>query len=410
MKAFGGVRSGQGTLLQKLINLGILEQSNASTVSLPPPKNPPYTPRLKPTVEWIEHEDGYWILRNPEHLTFLQVDAQTKGVIEQFGYVPLRDIAQQQGRDRVKPLLQQLTATGMFEGTSPPKPKQGKWTPLQLLNIKVPLCNPDQWLTRHIQPIQWIWTQQFFITLLCFLAFTAVFVLHHQSDIALTTQQSLSHLTPTLILSFIVFSVLVIALHELAHAFTLKRYNGTVPEIGIMLMLLMPIAYTNTTDQYRLPKRRQRGLVVGAGVLCQLLLGAIAFWVWSGAATGSWLWTAAYLMMMAAVVTVAINLNPLAKFDGYYLAIALSGINNLRQRSFEFYKHVFTLQPSHETAGDRWILAAYAPFSLMYVLMVFGVLIIKIAAWILATIPITAALLLALWAIYYFVWPTTPSR
>jgi putative peptide zinc metalloprotease protein len=50
----------------------------------------------------------------------------------------------------------------------------------------------------------------------------------------------------------------VVTLHELGHAFTLKYYGGIVPEIGLLIMMLMPAAYTNTTDSYCLVKRRQR--------------------------------------------------------------------------------------------------------------------------------------------------------
>ena len=36
--------------------------------------------RLKSEVHWIQHIDGYWILRNPEYLTFLQVNNTDKNI------------------------------------------------------------------------------------------------------------------------------------------------------------------------------------------------------------------------------------------------------------------------------------------------------------------------------------------
>ena len=37
--------------------------------------------QLKSEVHWIQHPDNYWILRNPEYQTFLQVDNIDKNVI-----------------------------------------------------------------------------------------------------------------------------------------------------------------------------------------------------------------------------------------------------------------------------------------------------------------------------------------
>ncbi|MDY7015187.1 MAG: hypothetical protein SVX43_16635, partial [Cyanobacteriota bacterium] len=191
-------------------------------------------------------------------------------------------------------------------------------------------------------------------------------------------------------------------LHELAHAFTLKQYGGMVPEMGVMLMCLFPAAYTDTTDAYCLVKRRQRVLVVAAGVLCQLGVAAIAFWLWMVAVPGSGLNVGSYLLLAAALFTVAINLNPLAKFDGYYLAVAATGINNLRSRSFLFYLKLMTGKPIEEKARDAWILALYAPLSLAYLWLVFGFLFARLADWILMNAPFLTLTLLALWAIYYF--------
>ena len=106
--------------------------------------------------------------------------------------------------------------------------------------------------------------------------------------------------------------------------------------------------------------------------------------------------------MVASLFTVAINLNPLAKFDGYYLASAVTGINNLRGRSFMFYGHLLRLQLGPERPCDRLILAAYAPFSFLYILSVFGFLFARVIDWTLTNIPFIALVLLLLWAIYFY--------
>jgi multidrug efflux pump subunit AcrA (membrane-fusion protein) len=203
-------------------------------------------------------------------------------------------------------------------------------------------------------------------------------------------------------LPFILLCGAVVAIHELGHAFTLKHYGGIVPEIGLLFMCLSPGCYTNTTDSYCLTKRRQRILVVGAGMLCQLVLWTIGFWFWLLLTPGTWLKTGSYLFMVAALFTFAINLNPLAKFDGYYLAVAATGINNLRARSFLFYLNLIKRQPILETKRDGGILALYAPLSLAYSLLIFGHLIAWLVGWSLSNLPAFTCAVLLLWAIYYY--------
>ncbi len=378
----------------------------------PPSQNSPsISPAFKAGVHWIDHPDGYWILSNPVDVTYLQVCDRDKLVIDRIGKQSLDAIAKEHNRspDELKGLLRLLAATAMFVGTQPPKPPKKKFTPMQLLFFKVPLFNPDPWLNRHIDRLRWLWSRPFGWSLCFLLAASTAFGLNKRADIFLYGRQILeNNLGTGVILAFVLLSILVVALHELGHAFTLKHYGGVVPDMGLMFMFLMPIAYTNTTDQYRLPLRSQRALVVGAGVLCQVSIAAIAFWIWNLSAPGSWLGTTGYLLMVASLFTVAINLNPLAKFDGYYLASAVTGINNLRSRSFMFYGHLLRLQLGPERPRDRWMLGAYAPFSFLYILSVFGFLFARVIDWTLTNIPFIALVLLLLWAIYFYM-PADPS-
>lgn len=385
-------------LVQKLIEFGLLASATPPTPQV----------QLKAVVHWIQHPDGYWILRNPEDVTFLQVSERDKHCIEQLQQYSLETVAQayQISVSDLQYLLRLLRVTGMIAGTQPPQPSRGKFTPLHLTFFKLRLFNPDPWLNHWVTRLGWIWTQSFFVLLIMVLLATVVMGLHERAELQLTAQLLLSHKTPSTALAFIGLSAIVITLHELGHALTLKHYRGIVPEMGLMFMLLVPVAYTNTSDQYSLPSRRQRALVVAAGVLCQLAIASLAFWVWNSAARGSWLSSASFLLLVAALLTVAVNLNPLARFDGYYLSVALSGINNVRRRSFQFYRDLFSGRQTKEQGQTQWVLAAYAPFSFLYLLTVFGFLLLRLGDWTLTHLPLTALVVLALWAVYFFT-PTT---
>ncbi|TVQ16740.1 MAG: hypothetical protein EA367_19385 [Leptolyngbya sp. DLM2.Bin15] len=401
-------------LLHKLVDLGILsvgdsaeEPSSAEDAETVAPLRPTTGPRLKASVHWIQTNDGHWILRNPEDVTFVQLNDVGKQIVEQLETEAPVAIASRYGVsiEEMRSLLQQLALTGMLEGTTPPKPPRKKFTPMQVLFFKLSLWNPDSFLADHIDRLRWIWTKTSWMLLCIALAGTGAIALHQRGNLLWTAQMFLTHLDMGTTITFGLLALAVVTLHELGHAFTLKHYGGIVPEMGFMFMFLMPVAYTNTTDQYSLPKRSQRMLVVGAGVLCQLIIATFAFWLWNSLAVGSWLWRMSFLLFAASVFTVAVNLNPLAKFDGYYLAVAATGINNLRQRSLQFYGDLLTGKPSQEQGGDRWILAVYAPFSFVYVLSVFGFLFLNVANWTLTYLPITSLVLLAIWGTYFYLAP-----
>lgn len=389
-------------LLSKLVALEILTLSDTEDSPTPEASGPV----LKACVQWIKHPDGYWILRNREDVTFIQVDDPGKAVISELGQLQLGAIAQKYdiSPQELRTLLQQLAATGMLVGTKPQKPPRGKFTPMQLLFFKLSLFNPDAWLSRHVDKLRWIWTRTFALLLCFFLGWSSAIAFSHSTDILLAGQQLMRTQGSSLMLPFGLLAMLVVTLHELGHAFTLKYYGGIVPEVGMMFMFLIPAAYTNTTDAYCLVKRRQRVLVVAAGVICQIAIAASAFWMWQ--ISSMWLHTTSFLLMAAALFTVAVNLNPLSKFDGYYLAVAMSGINNLRSRSFGFYSNLLQGRSSSEKPRDKAFLAAYAPFSLLYSLLVFGSLLGLVTGWTLTNIPTIAIILLTLWAIYFY-WPST---
>jgi putative peptide zinc metalloprotease protein len=395
-------------LVTKLLVHGILTTGEIpeSPSDAAPPAAPQGKPQLalKPNIHWVEHPDGYWILRNPEDVTYMQVGDLAKQVIDDLGQQPLPTIAQKYAIDplAVRSLLQQLAATAMLVGTTPPQPVRGKFKPTDLLYFKFSLFNPDPFLNRTLPALRWLWTRTFIFVLAIFLSACTVIGLNQWRAIAHTGAQLWQSMGPMVLLPFGLLAMAVVTIHELGHAYTLKHYGGIVPDIGLMFMFLMPAAYTNTTDQYALVKRSQRIWVVAAGVLCQFTIASIALCLWNLSVPDSWLFKASYLLMVAALFTVALNLNPLARFDGYYLAIALTGVNNLKSRSFLFYKTLLQGLRCQEPHSIRWILALYAPFSLCYLVLVFGKLFAWLVSWTLLNAPILVTCLLLLWAIYYY--------
>ena len=127
----------------------------------------------------------------------------------------------------------------MLEGTEPP-PK--KFSLAQILFFKIPLFNPDEWLAENIDKLRWIWTTGFAFFLCFFLSQTFFLWLAYATDVVSAHQQVWGDLSlaPTNLLKLGFATMLVILLHELGHAFTLKHFGGIIPEIGLLFMCFMP--------------------------------------------------------------------------------------------------------------------------------------------------------------------------
>jgi len=128
--------------------------------------------------------------------------------------------------------------------------------------------------------------------------------------------------------------IFIKTLHELAHAYTATKYGVRVPTMGIALMVLFPVLYTDVTDAWKLKSRRQQLEIAGAGIVMELAIACFATLAWAILPVGPVKSIAFTLATSSWILSLAVNLNPLMRFDGYYLLADLWGISNLQSRSF----------------------------------------------------------------------------
>lgn len=127
-------------------------------------------------------------------------------------------------------------------------------------------------------------------------------------------------------------------LHEFGHAYTAKRYGCPVPAMGVAFLVLWPVLFTDTTHVYRLTDRRRRLEVAGAGIMVELFIAALATFAWGLLPPGVLRDAAQTAAVASWIGTLAINLNPLMRFDGYYLLADALGLPNLQDRAFAVAK------------------------------------------------------------------------
>ena len=205
------------------------------------------------------------------------------------------------------------------------------WLMHNYLFFRVPLVRPDRFL-RALQPLadllagRWAWR----ITLI--LGAIGIYLASRQWDQFAATFVGFLSLEGAAWSALVLFLTKI--LHELGHGFAARRRGCRVPTMGIAFMVLYPVLYTDTTDAYRLTGRADRLAIGAAGIRVELALALIATFLWSFLPDGP-IRAAVFLVATVTwVTTLAINLNPFMRFDGYYLLADAWGMPNLQPRAF----------------------------------------------------------------------------
>ena len=138
-----------------------------------------------------------------------------------------------------------------------------------------------------------------------------------------------------LLLLWFVFPLIKL-LHEFGHAVAAKAGGGEVHEMGVMLLVLMPVPYVDASSATAFRDKRSRMLVGAAGMLVEIFIAAIAVFAWVHLEPGTNRAIAYNVILVAGVSTLLFNANPLLRYDGYYILADYLEIPNLAQRSNEY--------------------------------------------------------------------------
>ena len=223
------------------------------------------------------------------------------------------------------------------------------------LFLRIPLWNPDAFLDRTIHRARPLFGTPALIlwTLLMISAGYVAAVNWHEllrPDQGVLVAGNL----PLLWVTLIVLKIL----HELGHAYACKHYGGHVPEMGAYLIMFTPCAYMDATASWGFSRKGERLIVCFGGMYVESFIAAIAVFVWA-ATEQSLIHSLAYnVIFLASVVTILFNINPLMRFDGYYILSDLVEIPNLRQRSTRHVLSVLKrlllgLKAATESGGRR---------------------------------------------------------
>ncbi len=298
------------------------------------------------------------------------------GAVEKFG-----DDAPTQ--DEVIRLLGQLHTAEVLQSEVTPdleellrravKARKKTWLQnlLSPLSIRIPLFDPDRILERWLP-----WYRPLFgwfgAATWCVVTAVAAFnAAAHWPE--LTQDISDRVLAPqNLVLMWLTFPLLKLC-HEFGHACATKVWGGEVHEMGVMLLVLMPIPYVDASASSAFRETRRRAIVGAAGMLVELFIASVALLVWLEIEPGLVRAVLYNIMLIAGISTVVFNANPLLRYDGYYILADLIQIPNLRARANQYLAYLAETrlfgvrQPAAEaSAGERRWFVFFAIASFLY--------------------------------------------
>jgi putative peptide zinc metalloprotease protein len=191
------------------------------------------------------------------------------------------------------------------------------------------------------------------------------------------------------------------AMHEFGHALAVRRWGGEVHEMGVMFLVFMPVPYVDASAATAFRQKYKRALVGAAGMLTELLLAALAMFVWANAEPGVVRAVAYNVILIASVSTLLFNGNPLLRFDAYYILADLIEIPNLYSRSLKYLGYLIQrylfgvkdIENPVSAPGERAWFVFYAVAAFIYRLFVYAVIILFVAGKF-----FFVGVLLAIWA------------
>ncbi|MFK7959450.1 MAG: hypothetical protein AB8G96_02915 [Phycisphaerales bacterium] len=236
------------------------------------------------------------------------------------------------------------------------------------LYLKIPLVQPDAMLRRTLPLVGWLFSRPFVVFWALLLA-TSLVMLALRFDEAVTSAAGLFRIDSILATWFVLIGLKVV--HEFGHAWACRRFGGVVPEMGVVMILMTPCAYVDASASWGFEDARRRMIVNLGGMYFESFIAIPAFLAWGLLEPGSVRDLMMLIAITASVTTIGFNINPLMRFDGYFVLSDLIGVPNLQGRAtgeITGLARQFLLGLPHDPAPvrDRAALVAFGIASTAY--------------------------------------------
>jgi len=248
------------------------------------------------------------------------------------------------------------------------------------LYFRIPVIDPNAFFDKIFPYIRWLWSP-LAVNLMIIFILSAVAVLINQHKAVQTGMAHMFDFFNQNISSLLVLwttVMIVIAIHELGHGLTCRRFGGECHEIGFLFMFFTPCMYANVNDAWMFENKRYRLYVAFAGCYFEFVVGSIAVFLWLFSQQGSMVHILSFKVVVVCFFSaIFMNFNPLMKFDGYFALSDYVEIPNLRTLSREYVIYliqtkIFRMQKDFEviTKREQRILFIYGILSSLYMMNV----------------------------------------
>lgn len=214
--------------------------------------------------------------------------------------------------------------------------KHGKSAAADLAIIELVYFDPDKYLTWIHDKLRFVYTTWFTVFALCMCVVMCA-ILGARWDEVWSDSVLFYNFTQKGFLDLVEFFgvfALLGAVHETAHGMTCKHFGGESHKMGAFLMYLMPGVFCDVTQIYVYGGRWQRVATLLAGVWSEIIICTWVTILWWLTPQGTWLHEIAYKFILSGgIFVVIINLNPLARMDGYYIFCELTRHFDLKGQS-----------------------------------------------------------------------------
>jgi len=234
-------------------------------------------------------------------------------------------------RADVESLYQNLGETDLLKHVSLTPPLgPGAWKKIGMWRI--PLVCPNSFLDATLWIPRLVMSKVGRITLGLIFAWTLIHLFQNLDEFVTAIRTLLN---PAAVPQLLLVLVGVKIMHELGHAWACRAKGLDVPSVGIAIFLMWPFMYTDTTSAWRLTSRYDRAFVSAAGVLSEVVVAVIALALWCVVPDGYARTCLLFISTSSLALSLLINANPFMRWDGYYVASDLTGIENLQPRAFK---------------------------------------------------------------------------
>ncbi len=241
--------------------------------------------------------------------------------------------------------INQLFEQGLLMSTAPAQGKQlleraaerrrtERWQHLlRMLSFRVAHWDATALAETLRAKLRWLFSPLASFAAIVVVAYALWLLIAHASTVSAKLPSINELWQPQYLLLWFATFVILKVMHELGHAITCQHFGGRCHEMGVMLLAFFPALYCDVSDVWRMPNKWQRMAVSAAGMIVELLIAAAAFIGWWYSEPGllnTWLLGVA---IICSISTLAVNANPLLRYDGYYLLADWLEIPNLGGRA-----------------------------------------------------------------------------